>query len=126
MYPPIFAVCAAEPAVQAALGTAPLRLYPFGEAPQGVALPYAVWQTVNGSPENYLGGRPDMDQFTLQVDVYGSGIDSVRNAASALRYAIEPVAHIVSYGGEGRDPDTKNYRYSFTVDWWVNREIPST
>lgn len=126
MYPPIFAVCAADAAVLALLGSAPVRLYPFGEAPQGVALPYAVWQTVNGSPENYLGGRPDMDQFTLQVDVYGSGIDSVRNAASALRYAIEPVAHIVSYGGEGRDPDTKNYRYSFTVDWWVNREIPST
>lgn len=126
MYPPIFAVSAADAAVLAALGPSPVRLYPFGEAPQGVALPYAVWQTINGSPENCLGGRPDMDQFTLQVDVYGRNIDSVRNAARALRDAIELVAHIVSYGGEGRDPDTKNYRYSFTVDWWVSREILST
>lgn len=123
MYPPIFATCAADSAVVAALGPAPVRLYPFGEAPQGVALPYAVWQTVNGSPENYLGQRPDVDLFTLQIDVYGSAIDTVRNAARALRDAIEPHAHIVSYGGENRDPNTKNYRYSFTVDWWVSREI---
>lgn len=126
MYPPIFSVCNADSAVLAALGPKPLRLYPFGEAPQGVATPYAVWQTISGAPENYLGQRPDMDQFTLQVDVYALDVDSARAAAEALRYAIEAVAHVVSYGGESRDPETKNYRYSFTVDWWVSREIPPT
>lgn len=126
MYPPIFSVCAADPAVVALLGPAPIRLSQFGEAKQGVAKPYAVWQIISGAPENYLNQRPDMDLFTVQVDVYGQDPDSTRDTAAALRYAIEGVAHVVSYGGEGRDPDTKNYRYSFTVDWWVKREIPST
>ncbi|EPN30837.1 hypothetical protein A245_45243, partial [Pseudomonas syringae pv. actinidiae ICMP 19096] len=52
MAAPIFAVCAADPAVQALLGTSPTRLYPFGEAPEGVAKPYAVWQVIGGNPEN--------------------------------------------------------------------------
>lgn len=121
MFPPIFQVCAASDAIKAVLGVSPTRLYPFGEAPQGVALPYAVWQTVAGTPENYLGTRPDADSYTLQVDVYGSSADSVRNAAQALRDAIEPHAHIVGWRGESRDPQTKNYRFSFDVDWIVRR-----
>ena len=61
MMPPIFPVVAASAAAQAALGAAPVRFFPFGAAPQDVALPYAVWQTVDGAPENYLGNLPDAD-----------------------------------------------------------------
>lgn len=121
MYPPIFAICAAAPAVTALLGTAPTRLYPFGDAPQGVAYPYAVWQTVGGSPENYLGDRPDIDSFTLQVDVYADTGSSSRAVAVALRDAIEPHAYITHWGGESKDPDTGRYRFSFDVDWHVSR-----
>lgn len=120
MFPPIYEVCAASSEVQAALGT-PVRLYPFGEAPQGVALPYAVWQTLGGSPENYLKQRPDVDQFTLQIDVYATSATAARNVARALRNAIEPVAYITRWNGEDRDQETKNYRVSFDVDWWVQR-----
>lgn len=120
MFPPIYEVCAANSEVQTALGT-PVRLYPFGEAPQGVALPYAVWQTLGGSPENYLKQRPDIDQFSLQVDVYAMSATAARNVAIALRNAIEPVAYITRWNGEDRDQETKNYRVSFDVDWWVQR-----
>ena len=48
MQPPIFPVCAADPAVQALLGAGPTRLWPWGEAPQGVTLPYAVWRVIPG------------------------------------------------------------------------------
>jgi len=120
MFPPIYEVCAADSGVQAALGT-PVRLYPFGEAPQGVALPYAVWQTLGGSPENFLKQRPDIDQFTLQVDVYATSATAARDVARALRNTIEPVAYITRWNGEDRDQETKNYRVSFDVDWWVQR-----
>ena len=46
----IFATCAADPAVTALLGTAPVRLFPFGMAPAGVVKPYAVWQQVGNEP----------------------------------------------------------------------------
>jgi len=121
MVPPIFEVAAADPAVTALLGSAPVRLYPFGEAPQGVMLPYAVWQLVSGAPENYLAGRPDLDGFTLQVDVYAGTGASARAVGAALRDAVELTAHVTRWGGESRDTETGRYRLSFDVDWLVSR-----
>lgn len=122
MTPPIELVCAADPGVTALLGSGvDLRMYPFGEAPEGVLKPYAVWQLVDGSPENYLAGRPDTDGFTLQVDVYGTTSKSVRQVRDAIRDAIELRAYVTRWGGESRDTATKNFRSSFDVDWIVRR-----
>lgn len=121
MFPPIFQVAAADPGVTALLGSGPVRLYPFGEAPEGVTLPYAVWQLVAGSPENYMSGRPDIDGFTLQIDVYAATGSSARAVGKALRDAIELNAYIVRWGGESRDNETNRYRLSFDCEWWVSR-----
>ena len=121
MYAPIFAVCAADPAVTALLGVSPVRIYPFGEAPQGVIKPYAVCQTVGGNPENFLAQRPDIDGYSLQIDVYGVSVTQTRDTAKAIRNAIELKANIVRWGGDSHDPATKTYRYSFDVDWLVPR-----
>jgi hypothetical protein len=122
MYPPIFAVCRADSVVQSYLGVAPTRLFLFGEAPNGVAMPYAVWQDIGGEPSNYIADRPDMDRYTLQVDVYATSVAEARYISHALRDAIEPHACITSWRGTGRDPITKLYRYSFDVDWLVSRD----
>jgi len=119
--PPIFVLCFADTGVKTLLGTAPLRVFPFGAAPQGVAKPYAVWQLVTGSPENYLAGRPDAEGHTLQIDVYGDTAASARAALSAIEAAIELDALVARYGGESRDPETQNYRASMDVDWIVYR-----
>ncbi len=116
MFPPIFVIAAAAQPVKDAFGENPVRFFPFGEAPPGVGLPYAVWQTVYGGPDNVLSGTPDIDSFGVQVDVYGDTADSVRTAAKALRDALEPHAYITRWGGEGRDPETKNRRFSFDVE----------
>lgn len=122
MKAPIFEVCSQDAGVTALLGAgADLRLYSFGEAPDGVVKPYAVWQLVNGTPENYLAGRPDADGFTLQVDVYGATGTSSRQVREAIRDAIELRAYVTRWGGESRDPATNNYRTSFDVDWIVRR-----
>ena len=98
-----------------------MRLYPFGQAPQGVALPYVVWQIATGSPENYLSDTPDVDRFTTQVDVYSATETSARNTAKAIRDAVEPVAHVVAWRGESTDQETQHKRYSFDVEWHVKR-----
>jgi len=122
MTPPIVQACLNSPAVTALLGAGTtMRIYSFGEAEEGVAKPYAVWQLVNGIPENYLAGRPDADGFTLQVDVYAATSTSARQVRDAIRDAIELDAYVTRWGGEARDPATKNYRASFDVDWWVQR-----
>ena len=121
MTPPIFQVCAADAGVTALLGTGPTRLFPFGEAPQSVTLPYAVWQTITGLPENYLGQAPDIDSFTIQIDVYADRVSTVREVAEALRNAIEPHAYVVGWNGESTDPETGHKRYGFDVEWHVHR-----
>lgn len=121
MFPPIFAICSASTAVKALIGTSPVRLYPFGDAPQTVTKPYVVWQTVTGQPENYVSNTPDIDSYTVQVDVYATTATGARDVAKAMRDAIEPYAHVVRWGGESRDSETQNYRFSFDVDWFVRR-----
>lgn len=121
MFPPIFEVCAASAEVTGLLGTDATRLYPFGYVEDPEALPYAVWQTIGGLPENYLGDTPDIDSWSLQIDVYAGSATDARNVAKALRDAIEPTAYITRWGGESRDPETKHRRLSFDVDWIVQR-----
>jgi hypothetical protein len=116
MFPPIHEAVAV-PAVTALLGSDPLRFYPFGHAPQDTVAPYAVWQVVFGSPENYLSGRPDLDGFGVQVDVYAPTGTVARQVAAALRDALELVAYISAWRGESRDNDTGLIRFSFDVDF---------
>lgn len=122
MTPPIFAAVNV-PAVQALLkaGTGPLRFYAFGLADQNTPKPYAVWQQVFGSPENYISNTPDMDSIGVQVDVYATTAASARAVAIALRDAIEPKAHITSWRGESRDTETGSYRHGFDCEWWIAR-----
>lgn len=123
MYPPIFAVAAATPAVTALIGTNPVRIYLFGEATQATAKPYAVWQMVFGNPENYLAGVPDTDSYGIQIDVYGNTAAQSRNVARALRDAFEAgdQAYVTGWNGEFKESETNLYRYSFTVEWFVYR-----
>lgn len=120
MYPPVYAIVRNDQAVQDVLGTEP-RVYPFGQAPQSPVRPYAVWQVISGSPENYINDVPNTDLFGVQFDVYADEAQDVRLCAQALRNAIEPVAHVTSWRGEEREDDTKMYRLSFDVDFWVSR-----
>jgi hypothetical protein len=119
--PPIFPVCAASAAVTALLGTVPVRLFPFGEAPDGVARPYAVWQQIGGAPESLLAGGADMDGYSLQVDIYADSPGSADAVRVALRDAIEQHATITRWAGPPRDPTTGRYRAGFDVDWLVPR-----
>lgn len=122
-YAPIFALANTSSAVKGLLktGNGPLRFYLFGEADQNTPKPYAVWQTVGGSPENYLGQVPDIDSWTVQVDAYANDAVSARNVATALINALEPAAHVTSYNGEYREIETRLYRFSFTVDFITPR-----
>lgn len=118
MYPPVFRTLSSNSGVTDIIGT---RVFPAGSAPQNVVAPYAVHQLITGSPENYLGDLPDIDSYTVQLDVYAQAVSSAEAAAKALRDAIEPVAHVVRWGGETKDAESGLYRYSFDVTWHVKR-----
>lgn len=121
---PIFDVCNQDAAVTGLLKGSDniLRVFQFGQAPQKVAYPYAVWQLISGSPENYLSCRPNLETHTIMIDVYAKTAAEARKVANAIEYAIETHCYIVSYNGESIDPETKNNRSSFTVDWQTYRK----
>lgn len=121
MYPPIFATCFADSTCKAKLGGSPMRLYPFGKAPQDESRPYAVWQLVTGLPENCIDSTPVVDTMTTQVDVYATTGELSRSAAEAIRDAVESVAYVTRWRGEMQDDSTELYRYSFDVEWIVSR-----
>ena len=120
MIPPVYTGVSASVPVQAVLGN-PVRLYGFGEAPQNVTKPYAVWQTPFALPENYLGRVPDIDQHSTQVDVYGATSASVIAAATALRNVYEVTAHMTSFRLWPKETDTNLYRVTLEIDFWTKR-----
>lgn len=123
MYPPIFSTVSQYGPVTAILGSSPVRVFLFGEASYpDVQYPYAVYRVISGRPENSLADIPDIDLWTVQVDVYARSAREAWAAAEALRDAIEPVAYVNTWRGGVRDPATRSYNYSFTVDWWTPRE----
>lgn len=121
MKTPFYTVCKADPAVQAALGGAEPRIFPFGEAPMDGPKPYVVYQWIGGNPFNCLSGRPEADRATLQVDVYATSSTSSSDIADLIRNAVELDSYITSYRGTMRDEETKLYRSSFDLDWLVDR-----
>lgn len=122
MFPPLYELIKNDAAVIAALGDAiGIRFDPFGMTKPDPVLPYSVWQTVGGSPENYINDLPNTDHFSVQIDVYGATGTSVRNAAKALRDALEPHCHITSWRGESTDSETKLSRYSFDISFYNYR-----
>ena len=120
MIAPIYPTCAADAGVRAIFGDPP-RVEAFGLVEQVPARPYAVWQNVSGRAEQFLGDRPDVDYFTLQVDVYADDPVSMIAAAKTLRDALEPCGYITRWGDQTLDEDRKYYRYSFDIDWIVRR-----
>jgi hypothetical protein len=118
---PVFTICASSAAVRECLGDSPVRLYPFGMTDDILVYPYAVWQNISGAPGMYLDRVPDYDAYSVQIDVYGDTDSDVISAAVALRDAIEPRGYVTRWGNQGRNPDTLKYRYSFDVDFIVNR-----
>lgn len=124
MFPPLFDKLKGVAAVKAIFGTSP-RIFPHGMVPAagstGFATPYAVQQIVTGSPENFLWGRPDVDGYMVQVDVYGATVAAASDGAKVLRDALEPFAYITRWGGQFKDPDTNLFRYSFDVEFLTSR-----
>ena len=117
---PLYKTCANTPAVTALIGTPP-RLFPGGFAEEGTPYPYATWTGRGGSPENYLDCLPDVDRRAMQIDCWGTTDRSAYETAVAIRDAVEPHAYVVSWRGPERDHETRSYRYSFDVDWHVER-----
>lgn len=121
MNPDLFPILNANVAVKALLGSSPLRVYPWGRAPNNVVKPYAVYGVYNGNPENYLDRVPDIDNKGTQIDIYGVKGEDVENCFIAIRDALEPFAHMTSFSTPDRNTETNLYEGRMEFDFWDYR-----
>lgn len=103
------------------LGTAPLRVYPFGDAPDALTYPLATWQTVTGTPENNLSETPPIDRIGVQIDVYAATAGECWEISAAIRDVLETIGHMTYFGNTERAPDVRKYRQTLSFDFWLNR-----
>ena len=96
------------------------RIYRHGSAPQNVTRPYITWSVAGGAPENGFDGAA-CDVFRVQVDSWSDTDAGVEALALAVRNAMEPRAHMVSFGPDERDFETQRYRITLFLDWIASR-----
>ena len=113
MVPPVFALLSASAAVTALVPA--VRIMGQGYGGESPVLPYITWQTISGLPGSYVEGRPGIDSFRAQIDVWSSTAAQAKQIAALVRDALELEAQCVGILGDDYEPDTKLHRYSF--DW---------
>ena len=88
------------------------RFWPFGSAPDNPQVPYATWQTLSGTPDSYLSCIPDADDWSFQVDVWGTTPAQVRNTAKDIRNALQVDWNCDFLSEMGRDFESHLFRYT--------------
>ena len=111
----LFALVKASPDCAALLGTAPVRFFEFGQAPQLEKTPYATYQHITGNPYNNLTGPASADHITVQIDVWADSSAECKAIAFAIRTAVENDCYVTSWLGTSKEGD--NFRTIFTVQF---------
>lgn len=116
--PGVFALLADDSSVVALLknGTQPLRVFPWGEAPQNVATPYVTYAVVNGQPANLIDQKPLEDTMIVQIDVWGRTVEEASELMDVVSAVLEDNGHMTSFDTAERDPGTKLYRGRMDFD----------
>jgi hypothetical protein len=129
MFPPVYAVLAADSGVTSKLGSgASMRLW-RNRAPDQTpshGKQYATWFLVSGVPENHLSGLPSADRMSTQIDCWAQTDADCEALAKSIRDAAEPHAHLTGYVTHEREAVTDLYRISLQFDWFVDRDEPSS
>lgn len=124
MLPPVFPTLNTL-AVQALVGTVPVRIYDFDSAPQNVQTPYIAWSMVLGQPFDHLSGPPQADFETVQIDCYTGPSDAGRAQARALAVAVRNALDAAGVHNrvviQTRETDTELFRVSIEADFITNR-----
>lgn len=121
MNPQLFEILSNDAAVTDLLGTNPVRIFPWGRAPQKVEKPYAVYSVYNANPENYLDSVPDIYNKGTQINVYANSSKSLEDCFIAIRDSLEPSAHMTSYTTPDQDSETNLFSCRMEFDFWEAR-----
>ncbi|MGQ7243705.1 tail completion protein gp17 [Salinicola sp. V024] len=98
-----------------------LRIYPV-VAPEGVAYPYIVYNTITSNPFNVLKGKPVAEAVSVQVDIYAKDYVSCLMLAQVLREELIDQCYM-QLNLETFDDETKSYRISHDLDFITSTDF---
>lgn len=79
--------------------------------------PFIAWQILHGDAEQYLNDISDMDDVTVQIDIYAKKRADARMIAQHLRKVIFDYCYIERFSGTEQDPDTHLWRVRLDTRW---------
>jgi len=126
MLPPIFTTLKASTDVKNIVGQNPPRIYRHGSAPERpdnlpLSDAYITWFVVTDTPENNLSSLPPTDRVNVQIDCWHQTDAGIVLLATAVRDAMEPVAHMTGVPVDTKEIETKLYHMALTFDYWLDR-----
>ena len=95
---------ATEGSITAYIGT---KIYP-DITPQNVQYPFVVYTITNSLPVDYKDGQSNLEEITLQIDVYTQSYDDTQDLANLIRNRLDRFTGIV----EGVEVQTIKYMSS--------------
>ena len=72
----------------AVTGICGLSIYP-DIAPQNVQYPFVVYTITNSLPVDYKDGQSNLEEITLQIDVYTQSYDDTQDLANLIRNRLD-------------------------------------
>jgi hypothetical protein len=100
----IYSRLSTDGSITAYVGT---KIYP-DITPQNVQYPFVVYTIVNSLPVDFKDGQSNLEEITLQIDVYTQSYDDTQDLANLIRNRLDRFTGIV----EGIDVQTIKYMSS--------------
>ena len=100
----IYSRLSTDGSITAYVGT---KVYP-DITPQNVQYPFVVYTIVNSLPVDFKDGQSNLEEITLQIDVYTQSYDDTQDLANLIRNRLDRFTGTV----EGIDVQTIKYMSS--------------
>lgn len=100
----IYGRLSTDGSITAYVGT---KIYP-DITPQNVQYPFVVYTIVNSLPVDFKDGQSNLEEITLQIDVYTQSYDDTQNLANLIRNRLDRFVGTV----EGVEVQTIKYMSS--------------
>ncbi len=100
----IYSRLSTDGSITAYVGT---KIYP-DITPQNVQYPFVVYTILNSLPVDFKDGQSNLEEITLQIDVYTQSYDDTQDLSNLIRNRLDRFTGIV----EGIDVQTIKYMSS--------------
>ena len=100
-------------AILAYVGT---KIYP-DIVPQNVQYPFVVYTIVNSLPVDFKDGQSNLEEITLQIDVYTQNYDDTQDLSNLIRNRLDRFVGIV------QDVEVQSIKYMSATSQVFNAEL---